>query len=66
MTTVYIRHLRTADLCTKGARHWFKERGLSWDQFIEQGISSDVLEALDDPLGMQVLEIARKEAVNGR
>lgn len=66
MTTVYIRHLRAADLCTKGARRWFKEHGLSWDQFIEQGISSDVLEALDDPLGMQVLEIARKEAVNGQ
>lgn len=63
--TVRIAHVRAADLCTKGARNWFARNNLSWQDFLANGISSDILEKLGDPLGLKAVTVARKESEHG-
>lgn len=62
---VRIQHIREAKLCMSGARGWFASHGLSWTEFLEKGLSVEVLESTGDPLAFRVTEIARKEAENG-
>ena len=64
--TVHIRHIRATRLCTKGARAWFEQHGLSWDDFLDNGITFERLEALDDALANRVMATARKEFEDGR
>ena len=60
-----IRHLRQAKLCSGGARAWFKEHGLSWDEFVSPGIPVTLLEATGDAFALQVAAKARAEADRG-
>lgn len=62
---VYPRHIRKAALCTRGARAWFKKQGLSWSDFVTNGITDDALTATGDPLALRAANVARKEAENG-
>ena len=64
--TVKISHVRKADLCSGGARRWFKSYGFSWNDFLQNGKSADELEATGDPLALKVVAIAREDAANGR
>lgn len=63
---VTIQHMRKAELCSQGAREWFAFQGLSWMDFLENGISADKLDALNDAIANQVSAIARQEAEDGR
>lgn len=60
-------HLRAAGYCNREPRKWFERQGLSWTEFVTVGIRESVLVATGDPLALNVVEIARKEAadVNG-
>ena len=64
--TVTVGHVRKAKLCMGGARNWFDSHGLSWSDFLANGISADRLDALDDALADKVSAIAREEFANGR
>lgn len=32
-----------AGICARGARPWFEDHGLSWSDFVENGISAQIL-----------------------
>jgi len=59
---IYVRHLRAAGMCNREPRRWFKQQGLSWSDFVTEGIPVDVVLATGDPLALRVVEVARKEA----
>lgn len=59
---VFIRHVRAARLCTKGGRAWFASYGLSWTNFLKEGIDIATLEATGDPLAARAIAKAREEA----
>jgi hypothetical protein len=58
---VTIRHLREAGMCSREPRKWFAKQGLSWTEFVTNGLPEEVLIATGDPLAMKVVEIARVE-----
>lgn len=62
----YVRHVRSAKLCMGGARRWFAAHGLSWADFLKQGIPSSILGQWGDPLADRVIEQASREAESGR
>lgn len=66
MIVVRIQHVRAAQLCTSGARAWFKKYGFSWTDFLANGKPAEELEATNDELAFRVTAIARKEAENGQ
>jgi hypothetical protein len=66
MTQVFPRHVRSAQLCTRGARAWFKANDLDWSRFIVQGLPSEVLLATGDPLAARAVAAAEREAASGR
>ena len=63
--TVHMRHVRAANLCSRGARTWFLRHGFSWTNFLMVGYPSDVLEATKDPFAEKVVAEARKEFRRG-
>lgn len=62
MLKIYMRHIRKAGMCSGGAREFFQQNGLSWSEFLTDGIAIEKLEATNDAMAMQVCETARKEA----
>jgi hypothetical protein len=58
----YARHLRQDQLCMGGSRDFFKAHGLSWNDFLENGIPADDLAATGNPMAIKVAENARAEA----
>lgn len=64
--TVFMRHIRAANLCAGGTREWFVRHGFDWGDFIANGMPIERMEATGDPLAMRVTAQARKEVANGR
>jgi len=62
VTTVYMRHIRRALMCSRGARHFFERHGLDWPKFLREGIDADELAATGDAMAIRVAEIAEQEA----
>lgn len=62
MVRVFVRHLRKANFCMNGGRQWFADRGLSWSDFLENGIPAETLEATGDEMAFVVCKLARDEA----
>ena len=60
--TIYIRHLRAEGICASGGRQWFARHDLSWSDFLDNGVSSEVLEATGDTFVNRVIDRARAEA----
>jgi len=58
---VTVQDCRAAKLCKKGTRKWFKGHNLDFDDFVHNGISSEVLKKLNDAMAMKAVEVA-----NGR
>jgi len=58
---VTVRDLRASKMCKRGTEEWFKKHGLSFEDFCHNGISSKILEDLNDAMAMKVVE-----AANGR
>lgn len=57
----YMRHLRTAKICSGGARDWWKHHGFDWSDFLRNGIPAETLLETGDPFALRVVEIAREE-----
>lgn len=62
---VKMKHVRMAVLCSRGAREWFASYGLSWSEFLENGLPAEVLEATGDPLAARAVCCAKEEAAAG-
>lgn len=63
---VRIEHVREAAICAQGTRRWFTSQGLSWIDFLENGMPAEQVAAMGNPFADRVLEIAMKEAEHGR
>ncbi len=62
-----VPYLGRAGFCANGSRQWFAAHGLSWADFVANGIAADRLEATGDPMAMQLIDHAKAvEAGNGR
>lgn len=59
MTTVTIRDVRKAKMCTRGSRDFFKRHNLDWVSFLKNGIDAVELEATGDAMALKVVEVAR-------
>lgn len=57
----WMRHLRTAKICSGGARSWWPRNGLDWNDFLKNGIPGEKLLETGDPFARRVVEIARAE-----
>jgi hypothetical protein len=58
---VTMADVRAANMCSGGARYFFKRNGLDWQDFLRNGIPAKTLIELGDPMALQVVE-----AANGR
>lgn len=63
---VHMRHIRAAKLCSRGAREWAAAQGIPWNDFLDNGVDADRLEATGDPFAMKASAIARQEIADGR
>jgi len=66
MATATMAHARKAGMCSRGMRQFAEERNLDWDDFLQNGISTEQLRSLDDEMANQVAGIAEEEASNGQ
>ncbi len=62
MTIATMKHIRRAELCSDGARRWFKANNLNWQDFLDNGIDASILEATGDVQAIQVAKLAREDA----
>ena len=52
--------------CADVGRKWFAAHGLSWADFVREGLPASVFEETGDPLALKLVEHARKmEAAHG-
>lgn len=58
---IYMRHVRAAKMCSRGAREFFIRYNLDWASFLVEGISEETLIATGDPMALQVVEVAREQ-----
>ena len=59
---VFVRHIRAANLCTRGTRAWFKQNGLDYNRFLAEGLPEEDFINTGDDLAMRPVEKARSEA----
>jgi hypothetical protein len=62
---IHMRHIRAANLCSRGGRAWFERHGLSWTAFLSAGLPAEVLRQTGDGLALKVVEAAVKERTGG-
>jgi hypothetical protein len=63
---VTMQHVRTAGICSRGAREWFASHGLSWQDFVDHGLTATQLRATGDALAEHAIVHAEAEAKHGR
>jgi hypothetical protein len=64
---ITMRDVRAANMCSGGARMFFKQHGLNWSQFVKEGLSASKFAETGDALGLKLVEITKqKKALNGR
>jgi hypothetical protein len=61
MAIATIRHARQAGYCSRGMRQFATDNGYSWDEFLENGVSTEWLRSLDNAIATRVAEIAEEE-----
>lgn len=59
---IYMQDVRNANMCAKGARSFFINHNLDFQDFLKNGIDSKLLLATNDTMALQVVEVAE----NGR
>lgn len=62
---IHIRHVHAAKICSRGARDFFTRHQMDWGQFLREGMHVSELDGFDDAFLNRVIEIARKEHLNG-
>lgn len=63
---VRIEHIRAAGICVAGARTWAKQQGIDFRDFLNNGLPASRLEQTGEHFALKVVEIARREAANGK
>lgn len=63
---VTVKHLRAAGMCNREPRIFCKRHGISWSDFVTEGLPEEVLVATGDALAMKVVEIARRDAASAK
>lgn len=61
MTRIYMKHVRKAVLCSRGARGFFELHKLDWNDFLQNGIEAEKLLETGDAQAALVVETARGE-----
>ena len=62
-----VPYLGRSGFCAQGSRQWFSAHGLSWADFVANGISAAVLAATGDPMAIHLIEHTKVvEAGHGR
>ncbi len=56
---VTMLHVRHAGMCSRGARAFFERHGLDWTKFLKDGLDAEIIEATEDAMALQVVEVAR-------
>lgn len=62
---IYMRHIRQAGLCAKGAREFFNHYQFDFNDFLKNGIDIKLIENTQDSMALKVVEIAKQEQNNG-
>lgn len=57
---VYMRHIRAAKICAKGAIEWFAHQNIDIRR-LKDGLPVEVLEATGDKMALDVARIARED-----
>lgn len=52
--------MRDLGYCNRGAREWFARQGLSWPDFVENGVDAERLRATGDAMAEKVCEHAER------
>lgn len=61
---VRLEDMHAVDFCNRGARQWCSEHGLSWSDFVSEGLEASMLLATGDAMAADVVAAARRrEAV---
>jgi hypothetical protein len=63
---VRMKHLRAAGMCNREPRLFCARQGWSWQQFLDEGLPSELFYATGDPMAKKVADIAVKEEEDGR
>jgi hypothetical protein len=58
-TTVTLQDMRLIKYCARGSRKFAIKHGLSWQDFITNGIPLDKLESTNDAMALKLVEIIR-------
>lgn len=61
---IYRRHLNAIRYCARGSRAFFEKHGLSWGDFLRNGIDRETLEKLNDAMATKAIQVA--DAEHGR
>ena len=56
---IYMSDIRASFMCSSGARAFFDKHGLSWSDFLKQGVSVEDIVATGDTMALQVVEAVR-------
>lgn len=58
---VRMAHLRGAKMCSRGCREFALVHGWDWDDFLENGIDSDILLETGDAMAEHAVAVALEE-----
>lgn len=58
---VTMKHLRLARMCNREPRVFCERHGISWSDFVTNGLPAQVLLDTGDHFALKVVEIARKD-----
>lgn len=56
---VTMQDIRSARMCSSGAREFFKKHNLDWLTFLKEGLPVEQIEATGDAMALEVAEVAR-------
>lgn len=59
MTNVRMEHARVCGFCARGCRAWAARHNLDFKEFLANGLSIDVIEAVGDAFAVEVCKVAR-------
>jgi hypothetical protein len=60
---IQLNDTRTAKLCARGVREFFKKHDLDWPEALANGIDVSKLEHIDDPLLKKAIKAAKERTV---
>lgn len=62
---VYRRHLNAMHYCARGSREFFQKHGMSWADFLRNGVEREALEKLKDAMADKAIAVADAEIAEG-